>query len=58
MDKKTPRSNRKNTSKNRGVKNAGFMAIVVLFALIIFAAYNQPSTLKDIPFTQALAEAN
>lgn len=57
MDKKPARPNRKNP-KNRGAKNAGFIAIMVLLALIVFAAYNQPSTLKDIPFTQALSETN
>lgn len=57
MDKKPLRPNRKNT-KNRGMKNAGFIAIIVLFALIMVAYYNQPSTLKEIPFTQAVSEAN
>lgn len=57
MDKKPLRPNRKNT-KNRGIKNAGFIAILVLFALIMVAYYNQPSTLKEIPFTQAVSEAN
>lgn len=57
MDKKPLRPNRKN-AKNRGMKNAGFIAIMVLFTLIIIAAYNQPSTLKEIPFTQAVSEAN
>jgi cell division protease FtsH len=57
MDKKPLRPNRKNP-KNRGMKNAGFIAILVLFALIMVAYYNQPSTLKEIPFTQAVSEAN
>jgi cell division protease FtsH len=57
MDKKPLRPNRKNT-KNRGMKNVGFIAILILFALIMVAYYNQPSTLKEIPFTQAVHEAN
>lgn len=57
MDKK-PRPTRKNSPKNRGMKNVGFIAILVLFTLIIVAAYNQPSTLKEVPFTQAVSEAN
>lgn len=57
MDKKPPRQNRK-PAKNKGMKNAGFIAILILFSLIIFAAYNQPSTLKEIPFTQAVEDTN
>lgn len=40
------------------MKNAGFIAIMVLFVLVIFAAYNQPNSLKEIPFTQALHDSN
>jgi cell division protease FtsH len=57
MDKKPRRPNAKNT-KNKGMKNAGFIAILVLLALIVVAAYNQPSNLKTIPFSQAVSEAN
>ncbi|HEY1064076.1 MAG TPA: ATP-dependent zinc metalloprotease FtsH [Candidatus Saccharimonadales bacterium] len=57
MDKKPTRQNRK-PAKNKGMKNVGFIAILVLFSLIIFAAYNQPSTLKEIPFTQAVEDSN
>lgn len=58
MDKKPLRPNRKNNTKGRGMKNAGFIAILVLFTLIMVAYYNQPSTLKEVPFTQAVKEAN
>ena len=57
MDKKPLRPNR-NSNNRRGVKNAGFVAILVLLALIIFTAYNQPSSLKTIPLTQAVAQSN
>ena len=58
MDKR-PRSNRKPGSKNkRGAKNAGFIALIVLLGLIVFAAYNQPSTLKEINTSQAISETN
>ncbi|CAN5140700.1 ATP-dependent zinc metalloprotease FtsH3 [soil metagenome] len=57
MDKKPLRPTRK-TTKNKGMKNAGFIAIMVLLVLIVVAAYNQPSSLKEIPFTQAVSEAN
>jgi cell division protease FtsH len=39
-------------------KNAGFVALLVLFGLIIFAAFSQPSTLKSVPFSQVVNEAN
>ncbi len=39
-------------------KNAGFIALLLLFGLIIYAALNQPSQLKTIPFSQAITEAN
>jgi cell division protease FtsH len=40
------------------MKNAGFVALIILFGLIIFAASNQPSTLKAIPATTAIQDAN
>lgn len=42
----------------RGFRNFGFIALIILFGMIIFAAYSQPSSLKEIPFTQAVTEAN
>lgn len=40
------------------MKNAGFIALIILFGLIIFAASNQPSTLKSIPATTAISDNN
>lgn len=57
MDKKPRRPAPKN-AKSKGMKNAGFIAIIVLLALILLAYYNQPSNLKEVPFTQAVSEAN
>jgi hypothetical protein len=42
--------------KNR-FKNAGFIALLILFGLIIFAAFNQPSNLKSVPFSQVVEQA-
>src|SRR3954453_5272646 len=39
-------------------KNAGFVALLVLFGLIIYSAVNTASPLKTIPFSQAISEAN
>jgi cell division protease FtsH len=59
MDKKPLRPNRKpGRGTSRGMKNAGFIALVILFGLIIFAASNQPSNLKEIPATTAIHDAN
>jgi cell division protease FtsH len=60
MDKKPLGKGRGNKPNNnrRGIKNAGFIALIALFALIIFAAYNQPSNLQKIPITTAVSEAN
>ncbi len=58
MDNKFSGQNRKPSTKNRNAKNAGFIALIVLFALIIFAAYAKPTKLKEISATQALANNN
>lgn len=56
---KTSLSSGKSGGKNsRNMKNIGFVALLVLFALIVFAAYNQPSTLKTISASQAVSETN
>ncbi|MDB5171190.1 MAG: ftsH [Candidatus Saccharibacteria bacterium] len=59
MDKKPNRSNRKPTKgNNRSAKNAGFIALLILFGLIIFASVNQPSTLKEVSSSTAISDAN
>lgn len=59
MDRKPRRQGHKPTNNNRrGMKNAGFIALIVLFGLIIFAAYNQPSNLKEVSSSTAIADAN
>lgn len=59
MDKKPLRPNRRQTANNRrGIKNFGFVALLVLFGLIVVAAYNQPSTLKEVSYTTAINDAN
>jgi cell division protease FtsH len=59
MDKKPLRPTRKpGRGTSRGMKNVGFIALVILFGLIIFAASNQPSSLKEIPASTAIHDAN
>ena len=52
-----PLSNGTNGGR-RGFKNFGFVAIIILLGLIIFAAYGQPASLKEIPITDAVSQAN
>lgn len=59
MDRKQLRPNRGgNKPTSRGMKNVGFIALLILFVLIIFAAANQPSDLKEIPSSTAVADTN
>jgi cell division protease FtsH len=61
MDNNSFRSNHNNNkggANRRSVKNASFIALIVLFVLIIYATYNQPSTLQQIPITQAISSSN
>lgn len=47
-----PKNNRK------GFRTFGFIAMLTLFGLIILASLNQPSALKEVPFTQVVSQAN
>ena len=59
MDKKSLRPNRKPGNSNRkSMKNAGFIALMVLFGLIIFSALGQAPKLEKIPITTAVEQAN
>jgi len=59
MDKNRLKSNRQKSTNNRmGMRNAGFIALIVLLLLVIYSAYNQPTTLKTIPITEAVYNAN
>lgn len=58
MDKKPFRLNDSNNPRKRGMKNAGFIALLILFGIIIFSAYGQPSPLKQIPLSDVVKQAN
>ncbi len=45
-----------NSRKN--FKNFGFVALLILIGLIIFASLSQPTTLKEVPFSQVISQAN
>lgn len=58
MDTKPPRLNGKRPNGKRTGKNIGFIALMALLVLIVVSAFNQPSSLKEIPISQAVQEAN
>lgn len=57
MNKK-PSRKYPSSNNRRGMKNFAFVAILVLLGLVIYAAYNQPSSLKEVPLSQTISEAN
>src|SRR5579859_81898 len=44
--------------KGNRMKNSVFVILLILFGLVIYAAFNQPSQLQPIPFSQAVSDAN
>lgn len=60
MDKKPFDKKKKGSeySRNRGFRNFGFLALVVLVGLLVFATYRQPSNLKEVPFNDVVNRAN
>lgn len=47
-----------NDGRRGNFKNIGFVALLILFGLIIFSAFNQPPTLKEVSFSKAISDAN
>jgi cell division protease FtsH len=58
MDRNPFKNPPKKSSKQKGFKNVGFIALLVLVGLIIVAAYNRPSNLQTIPFSQVINDSN
>jgi cell division protease FtsH len=58
MNNKTIRPGSNRGTNKRGMRNFGFLALLILLALITYAAYRQPSSLKEIPISQAVQQAN
>ncbi len=56
--KKSFRSSNRGGGGRRGFRGVGFIALLILIGLIIFAAVQQSGTLKTIPLTQAISDAN
>jgi cell division protease FtsH len=58
MDNKPFKPTGKNTKRSKGFKNFGFVAILLLIGAVIYAGYNQPSTLKTVPLSEVVQKAN
>lgn len=59
MDKKSFRLGKNGPKKpKQHFKNAGFVGLLILFGLIIYASTNQPSSLKDVAFSDVIRRAN
>ncbi len=59
MDKKSIKPNMPGgPNKKYGLRNAGFIALIILLLLVVYSAFNQPSNLKTIPITTAIKNAN
>lgn len=58
MDKKPLRPNAKHNQGGKGLKNVGFISLMALIGLVSYAAYNQPSTLKEVPLSTAIHDGN
>jgi cell division protease FtsH len=56
--KKPFRPGNRGNSNKRSYKSIGFIAILILFGLVMIAAYNQSGGSKTIPLTQAISDAN
>ncbi len=63
MDKKSfgmrnKNKNSKQSPKRTGMKNAGFIALLALFGLVVFASYGNQPKLQEVPLSQVVQEAN
>lgn len=58
MDRNPFKSAQNKSPKQRGFKNIGFITLIILIGLIIIAAYNRPSSLQTIPFSQVIQDSN
>ena len=58
MDRNPFKTPSNKSPKQRGFKNVGFIALVILLVLIVVAAYNRPSSLQTVPISQVIQNAN
>lgn len=58
MNNKGMGSNGSKAPNKNNLRTAGFIALILLFILIIYSAVHQPSNLQSIPITTAVKNAN
>lgn len=59
MDKNRFRMSKKGgDQKKRSMKNVGFMALLVLIGLVVFASYGNQSKLEKLALSQVISQAN
>lgn len=61
MDKKSFTKGKKGAGdygRNKGFRNVGFIALIILIGLIVFAAYKQPSSLQQVSLSEVINKAN
>lgn len=59
MDKNPFKSDKKGPNKQKqNIKNMGFIALIVLFGLVLFSSFNQPSELEEVAFSDVINRAN
>lgn len=59
MEKKSFKNSKKGGATNkRGLKNLGFVAILVLFVMIGIAAYGQPKKLDEVSISEVVKQVN
>jgi cell division protease FtsH len=59
MDKNRFRMSKKGGDpKKRSMKNVGFVALLVLIGLIVFASYGNQPKLQELPLSQVISQAN
>ena len=60
MEKRPFKSNSSGggNKRKRNFRSAGFVALLILFGLVIFSAVNQPSSLKEVAFSDVIRRSN
>ncbi len=56
MDKKSLKPN--SPQGKRTYRTAIFFVLLALFGMVIYSAVNKPSTLRDVPFSEVISDAN
>lgn len=51
-------SGNKDYGRNKNFKSVGFVALIVLMGLIVYASLNQPSKLKEVPLSDVISKTN